>query len=160
MSALAFGSSDLKVTFVPVKPRPGARPASRRVYARFGAVKSRLVQEICDTVSAGGDCVYIEARPQKGAPGPAAVMVPVHSWKRADWYSNRLPGVADFLKTAVDAGMEVVAFGADRAEWKLDFRIERHAPARDALDAEPDGADALVWPGGSPENTTGIREDF
>ena len=159
MSALTFGSSDLKVTFVPAKPRPGAKPTSRRVYARFGAVKPRLVQEICDTVSAGGNCVYIEARPRKGAQGPAA-MVPVPCWKRADWYSNHLPGVADFLKTAVDAGMEVVAFGADRAEWKLDFRVERHAPARDALDAEPDSANAPVWPGGNLENTTGIREDF
>ena len=142
-----FGATDIVVDFEPVKPGRGRRPMTRRVYARYGNVQSRLVQEICDAVAAGGSCVYVSVNSET---------VAVHSWKRVDEYNNLLPAVANILYNAADRGLETVVYGADRAKWRLAIRNERHSSARDALDAEPDNA-------GDPASDKGqatIREEF
>ena len=143
----AFGATDIVVDFEPVKPGRGRKPMTRRVYARYGNVQSRLVQEICDAVAAGGSCVYVSVDSET---------VAVHSWKRVDEYNDLLPAVANLLRNAADRGLETVVYGADRVKWRLAIRNERHSPARDALDAEPDNA-------GDPASDRGratIREEF
>ena len=142
-----FGATDIVVDFEPVKPGRGRRPMTRRVYARYGNVQSRLVQEICDAVAAGGSCVYVSVDSET---------VAVHSWKRVDEYNDLLPAVANLLYNAADRGLETVVYGADRVKWRLAVRNERHSPARDALDAGPDNA-------GGPASDRGratMREEF
>lgn len=143
----AFGATDIVVDFEPVKPGRGRKPMTRRVYARYGNVQSRLVQEICDAVAAGGSCVYVSVDSET---------VAVHSWKRLDEYNDLLPAVANLLRNAADRGLETVVYGADRVKWRLAIRNERHSPARDALDAEPDNAGDPA----SDRGRTTIREEF
>ena len=142
-----FGATDIVVDFEPVKPGRGRKPMTRRVYARYGNVQSRLVQEICDAVAAGGSCVYVSV---------GSETVAVHSWKRVDEYNDLLPAVANLLRNAADRGLETVVYGADRVKWRLAIRNEKHSSARDALDAEPDNAGD---PASDRERAT-IREEF
>ena len=69
-----FGQGDVVVTMTPEKPRPGLKPMSRKAYSRFGRLKERTVQEMCDAI--GGHCVYVEF--EKGG---VRHVVPIPSWR-------------------------------------------------------------------------------
>lgn len=138
--SLTFGQSDIIATLTPEKPRPGAKPMSVRAYARFGRIRERLVQEICDAV--GGEAVYLEFR----APGGTTLM-PVVSWKRPRFAGNGESGgylvhAADALKIASDKGWTITAYGSARRRWTVAFSTVRGSAARDALDMEPDSQGA------------------
>ena len=156
-SQLSFGTMDVAATLTPEKPRPGAKPATVHVYARFGRVRERTVQEICDAV--GGDAVYFEFKTPHGV-----YLIPVVSWKRPSYAGNGdctglLTRAADALKLAVDSGWPIVVYGSARVRWLVEFRMIRASAARDALDMEPDsnGAPRAVGPLTAPN---GMREEF
>ena len=143
-------SSDIVVEFTPEKARPGVKPMVRRVFVRFGTAQTRLVQEICDAVSGGGNCVYFEI-------GGAAT-VPVFAWKRTDWAAGQLTSVAQLLCNMAHNN-DVVVYGVDRTRWRLGFHNESRSSARDALDAEPDSAGEPMRPDGAGASD-GLRERF
>ena len=161
MSAgFSFGQSDVVVTMTPEKPRPGLKPMVRKAYARFGKLKERTVQELCQAV--GGNCVYIEI-----ACRACVHTIPVPSWTRAEDVGlgdrGALAYVADALHTAMmlqaaASGVSVVAYGSDRVRWTLSFANERQSAARDVMDAEPDSAGAPVRPCSAGVN--GMKEEF
>lgn len=144
-------SSDIVVEFTPVKARPGVKPMVRRVFVRFGTAQTRLVQEICDAVSGGGDCVYFEV-------DGVTTVIPVFAWKRADWSAGQLTYIAKLLCNMHGNG-GVVVYGVDRTRWRLGFHNESRSSARDALDAEPDSAGEPVQPNGTGASD-GLRERF
>lgn len=157
-SQLSFGAMDVAATLTPEKPRPGAKPVTVRVYSRFGRVRERTVQEICDAV--GGDAVYFEFKTLRGD----THLMPVVAWKRPSYAGNgNRPGLltrtADALKLAVDCGWTIVVYGSARKRWLVDFHMIRASAARDALDMEPDsnGAPRAVGPLTAPN---GMREEF
>jgi hypothetical protein len=154
---LSFGTMDVAATLTPEKPWPGSKPATVRVYARFGRVKERTVQEICDAV--GGDAVYFEFKTPDGK-----YLMPVVAWKRPAFAGNGdscglLTRAADALKLAADNSWTIVVYGSARRRWLVDFHMIRASAARDALDMEPDsnGAPRSVGPLDAPN---GMREEF
>ena len=154
---LSFGTMDVAVTLTPEKPRPGAKPVTVHVYARFGRVRERTVQEICDVV--GGDAVYFEFRTPHGTH-----LMPVVAWKMPAYAGNGSSGgllmrAADALKLAVDSGWTIVAYGSARTRWLVDFHMIRASAAHDALDMEPDsfGTPRAI---GSLSAFNGMREEF
>lgn len=156
-SQLSFGAMDVAATLTPEKPRPGAKPMTVHVYSRFGRVRERTVQEICDAV--GGDAVYFEFKTPHGT-----YLMPVVAWKRPAYAGNGDNGgllvrAADALKLAVDSGWTVAVYGSARKRWLVDFHMIRASAARDALDMEPDsnGAPRAVGPLTAPN---GMREEF
>ena len=156
---MTFGTSDLIISLAPVKPRPGQKPASRRVYGRYSRPRERMVSEICEAVAKGGMCAYFAVKLPDGE-----IVVPVPEWKLpsavgTNGNTGTLSGVANLVQTALDAGNPVEVFGPDRARWTLAVRNERNSAARDALDAEPDSD-------GNPRFVNGdrpsgrLREEF
>ena len=158
MSMLSFGSMDIVATLAPERARPGAKPGSVHVYARFGRVKERTVQEICDAV--GGEAVYFEFADEAGG----KYTLPVVSWKRRAFAGNGDSGgllvkAADALKLAADRGWKTVVYGSARVRMTVEFHMVRASARRDALDMEPDSAGA-PRPAGSLAETGGMREEF
>lgn len=156
MSAFTFGQSDVIVTMTPEKPRPGLKPMVRRAYARFGSLRERTVQELCQAI--GGDCVYVEF-----SKGNVTHTVAVPSWNQADdldggYGQGRLSHVADALHHAALNGVTAVAYGSDRVRWTLSFANERQSAARDVLDAEPDSVGTPRCPGTAGPG--GMKEEF
>lgn len=158
---MTFGTSDLMITLTPVKPRPGQKPVSRRVYGRYSRPRERMVGEICEAVARGGMCAYFAVR----LPGGETV-VPVPEWKLpsavgTNGNTGTLSGVANIVQAALDAGNPVEVFGPDRARWTLAVRNERNSAARDALDAEPDSdGNPRFVNGGRPSEHGRLREEF
>lgn len=144
-------NSDIVVEFTPEKARPGVKPMVRRVFVRFGTAQTRLVQEICDAVSGGGDCVYFEI-------GGAAT-IPVFAWKRTEWATGQLAYIAQLLRNMDEHNNGIVVYGVDRTRWRLGFHNESRSSARDALDAEPDSAGEPVQPDGAGASDR-LRERF
>lgn len=157
MSAFAFGQSDVVVRLEPARPRPGLKPMVRTVYSRFGRVKERTVQEVCDAVK--GDVVYFRF-------GPAECVVPVHSWRTlayagSDCGPGKLAEFADMLADANRASVPVTVFGADRVEWRLSLVNLRQSQTRDALDMEADSPGEARLGSGSPVAAPGaMRREF
>ena len=152
-----YGQSDVVVTLDPVKASRGRKPMSRRIYARYGRLRERTVQELCDAI--GGDVVYLEAETARGR-----AMVPVHSWGRTQFAGTsaspgQLTQAAEFLRVCMSNGLPVVAYGAERVEWKLSLANVKQSSARDALDAESDSPTAPVAPANAP-SAGGMREEF
>lgn len=151
MSEFNFGQSDVVVRLEPARPRPGLRPMARTVYSRFGRVKERAVQEICDAVK--GDVVYFRFGTRR--------VVPVHSWRTAAYAGSgsrtgRLAELADMLADASHESVPVTVFGADRVEWRLGLVNLRQSQTRDALDMEADSpGEARLGVDGSPASAPG-----
>ena len=158
---MTFGTSDLMITLTPVKPRPGQKPVSRRVYGRYSRPRERMVQEICEAVAKGGMCAYFVVKLSDGE-----IVVPVPEWKLpsavgTNGNTGTLSGVANLVQTALDAGNPVEVFGSARTRWTLAVRNERTSAARDALDAEPDSdGDPRFVNGDQPTGRGRIREEF
>lgn len=158
---MTFGTSDLMITLTPVKPRPGQKPVSRRVYGRYSRPRERMVQEICEAVAKGGMCAYFAVKLPDGE-----IVVPVPEWKLpsavgTNGNTGTLSGVANLVQTALDAGNPVEVFGSARTRWTLAVRNERNSAARDALDAEPDSdGDPRFVNGDQPTGRGRIREEF
>ena len=156
MSTFAFGQSDVVVRLEPAKARPGLKPMTRTVYSRFGRVKERTVQEVCDAVK--GDVVYFRFGTK--------CIVPVHSWRTiafagSDGGTGMLAGFADMLADAEHTSVPVSVFGADRVEWKLNFVNLRQSQTRDALDMEADSQGEARLGIGSPAAAAGaMRREF
>lgn len=154
---LSFGTADVVVTLTPEKPRPGSKPMTVRVYARFGRVKERTVQEICDVV--GGDAVYFEFKTPHGTH-----LMPVVAWKRPAFAGNAdniglLVRAAEALRLAVHNDWTIVVYGSARRRWLVSFNMIWASAAHDALDMEPDsnGAPRAV---SSPTASNRMREEF
>ena len=158
---MTFGTSDLMITLTPVKPRPGQKPVSRRVYGRYSRPRERMVQEICEAVAKGGMCAYFAVKLSDGE-----IVVPVPEWKLpsavgTNGNTGTLSGVANLVQTALDAGNPVEVFGSTRTRWTLAVRNERNSAARDALDAEPDSdGDPRFVNGDQPTGRGRRREEF
>ena len=153
----SYGQSDVVVNLEPVKATRGRKPMSRRIYSRYGRLKERTVQELCDAI--GGDVVYLEAEVAGGM-----AMVPVHSWGRTQFAgTSGAPGqltlAADFLQACMVNNLPVVAYGAERFKWKLSLANVKQSSARDALDAESDSPTAPVTSASTPP-LGGMREEF
>lgn len=152
-----YGQSDVVVNLEPVKASRGRKPMSRRIYSRYGRLKERTVQELCDAI--GGDVVYLEAQVAGGR-----AMMPVHSWGRTKYAGTsgnpgQLTYAADFLQACMAKDIPVVAYGAERFRWKLSVANVEQSSARDALDAESDSPTAPVAPVNAPP-LGGMREEF
>lgn len=158
-SQLSFGQMDVVATLSPERPRPGLKPRHARVYARFGRVRERTVQEICDAVG-GGDAVYFEFKSDEHG----TWTMPVVAWRRPKFAGNgdaggQLVAAADALKLAVDEGWAVTAYGSARVRWSVSFNMVRASAARDALDMEPDSA-GKPKAAGAATAPGGMREEF
>ena len=149
-----FGQSDVIVTMTPEKPRPGLKPMVRKAYSRYGRLKERTVQEMCDAI--GGHCVYVEF--EKG--GVRHVM-PIPSWRRAADMgvggSGRLIYIAHAMQEAALYGVKMVAFGSDRVRWTVYLTNVRQSARGDVMDAEPDSSGTPARPAVS---AGGMREEF
>lgn len=150
----SFGQSDVVVTMTPEKPRPGLKPMSRRAYSRFGRLKERTVQGMCDAI--GGHCVYVEF--EKGG---VRHVVPIPSWRMvADigvGGNGRLIYIANAMQEAAAYGVKMVAFGSDRVRWTVTLINVKQSAQRDVMDAEPDSSGTPVRPATS---AGGMREEF
>ena len=152
-----YGQSDVVVNLEPVKASRGRKPMSRRIYSRYGRLRERTVQELCDAI--GGDVVYLEAEIAGGR-----TMMPVHSWRRTRFAGTpanpgQLTQAAEFLQECMANDLPVVAYGAERVQWKLSLANVKQSSARDALDAESDSPTAPVAPVNA-SSTGGMREEF
>lgn len=149
-----FGQSDVVVTMTPERPRPGLKPMVRKAYSRYGRLKERTVQEMCDAI--GGHCVYVEF--EKG--GVRHVM-PIPSWRKADDVgaggAGRLVHFADAIQEAAVDGVNMVAYGSSRVRWVLSFANVRQSAQGDVMDAEPDSSGSPIRPSLS---AGGMREEF
>lgn len=149
-----FGQSDVVVTMTPERPRPGLKPMVRKAYSRYGRLKERTVQEMCDAI--GGHCVYVEF--EKG--GVRHVM-PIPSWRKADDVGaggyGRLIYFANAIQEAAADGVNMVAYGSSRVRWVLSFANVKQSAQRDVMDAEPDSSGSPVRPVAS---AGGMREEF
>lgn len=149
-----FGQSDVVVTMTPERPRPGLKPMVRKAYSRYGRLKERTVQEMCDAI--GGHCVYVEF--EKG--GVRHVM-PIPSWRKADDVgaggSGRLVYFANAIQEAAADGVNMVAYGSSRVRWVLAFANVKQSAQRDVMDAEPDSSGSPMRPVAS---AGGMREEF
>ncbi len=149
-----FGQSDVVVTMTPERPRPGLKPMVRKAYSRYGRLKERTVQEMCDAI--GGHCVYVEF--EKG--GVRHVM-PIPSWRKADDVgaggAGRLVYFANAIQEAAVDGVNMVAYGSGRVRWVLSFANVKQSAQRDVMDAEPDSSGSPMRPVSS---AGGMREEF
>jgi len=152
--AFMFGQSDVVVTMTPERPRPGLKPMARKAYSRYGRLKERTVQEMCDAI--GGHCVYVEF--EKG--GVRHVM-PIPSWRKADdvgaGEAGRLVHFANAIQEAAADGVNMVAYGSSRVRWVLSFANVKQSAQRDVMDAEPDSSGSPMRPSLS---AGGMREEF
>ena len=150
-----FGQSDVVVTMTPEKAGRGLKPMTRKAYSRYGRLKERTVQEMCDAI--GGHCVYVEF--EKG--GVRHVM-PIPSWRKAedvgDGGTGRLVYFANAMQEAAAEGEKMVAYGSSRVRWVLSFANVKQSVQRDVMDAEPDSSGSPMRPVAS--SAGGMREEF
>lgn len=149
-----FGQSDVVVTMTPERAGRGLKPMVRRAYSRYGRLKERTVQEMCDAI--GGHCVYVEFENDG-----VRHVVPIPSWRKADDVgaggTGRLVHFANAMQEAAVAGVKMVAFGSDRIRWVLSFANVKQSAQRDVMDAEPDSSGSPARPAPS---AGGMREEF
>lgn len=151
----SFGQSDVVVTMTPEKAGRGLKPMTRKAYSRYGRLRERTVQEMCDAI--GGHCVYVEF--EKG--GVRHVM-PIPSWRKADDVggngAGRLVYFANAIQEAAVGRVKMVAYGSSRVRWVLSFANVKQSAQRDVMDAEPDSSGSPMCP--AAPIADGMREEF
>lgn len=133
--ALDFDAEEITVTLTEDRGRqegfatrkPG-KPMTFTVATRFGAARTRLVQDLVERT--GGGLTYIEA--SGGAAGAAAatrtlVVPPARTGNLAGNGRDEgyLRAAADFVKAAMAKGRKVVVYGSARTRWEVSAECGR-----------------------------------